>query len=188
MNATTPKSTRLLFTCLQKQEIRAYKRKHNRLEQKEIAECVEKESGRYKKDHLYKVNQLEAMHWVEEAWHNELSSSTIRNCFWKTRILRELSEKAKTMRENENNAQLAEVEMLMKTDAELIYGYPMAAISVEIESLEKRCAVHPYLTDKEITKMVDKFEFPEEEADLPIVPDLSIVEKLDRTNKFLEML
>ncbi|KAG0166310.1 hypothetical protein DFQ28_000455 [Apophysomyces sp. BC1034] len=84
------------------------------------------------------------------------------------------------MRENENNAQLAEVEMLMKTDAEFIYEYLMAAISVEIESLEERCA--------EIIKTVNKFEFPEEEADLPIVPDFSIVETLDRTSKFLDML
>ncbi|KAG0163034.1 hypothetical protein DFQ28_000420, partial [Apophysomyces sp. BC1034] len=98
------------------------------------------------------------------------------------------NEKAKTMRENENNAQLVEVEMLMKTDAEFIYGYPMAGISVEIESLEERCAVHPHLTDEEMIKTVDKFELPEEEADLSIVPDFSIVEKPDRTNKFLEML
>ncbi|KAG0167686.1 hypothetical protein DFQ29_000306 [Apophysomyces sp. BC1021] len=132
------------------------------LEQKEIVEWLEKESGRYKKDHLYKVDQLEATYWVEEA--------------------------CKNYARNENNAQLAEVKMLMKTDAELIYGYPMAAISVEIESLEERCTVHPYLTDEEIIKTVDKFEFSEEEADLPIVPDLRIVEKLDRKNKFLEML
>ncbi|KAG0171411.1 hypothetical protein DFQ28_009650 [Apophysomyces sp. BC1034] len=128
------------------------------------------------------------MRWVEEAWYNGLSSSTIRNCFWKTRILGELSEKAKTMRENENNAQPDVVEMFMKTDAEFIYRYPMAAISVEIENLEEGCAVHLYLTDEEIIKTVDKFEFPEEEADLPIVPDFSIVEKLDRTSEFLEML
>ena len=95
---------------------------------------------------LYKVDQLQAMKWCQQAWRN-VSDVTIKSCLNKTGIQQtrmnidpETADQYQQSLENEVRSNIA-----------AIYG-ETSIFDYEVETAEEASATHTHLSDEEILR------------------------------------
>ena len=161
--------------------IAAFKRWYRRYHLQNAIDCDERREG----FNIYKVDQLTAMRWSVAAW-NEISSTTIANCFSHTGLFSTesvISSAVEVERSKDGATEVEEEES--ELEQELIAQLKKLRVRDPIEiselldPIEEDETAQPELTDNEILKEVLEADNEEENSE----DAAPVAEKYTRTEK-----
>ena len=161
--------------------IAAFKRRYRRYHLQNAIDCDERREG----FNIYKVDQLTAMRWSVAAW-NEISSTTIANCFSHTGLFSTesvISSAVEVERSKDGATEVEEEESELEQELiaqlkKLRVQDPMK-ISELLNPIEEDETAQPELTDNEILKEVLEADDNEENSE----DAAPVAEKITRTER-----
>uniref|UniRef100_M4BCM1 DDE-1 domain-containing protein n=1 Tax=Hyaloperonospora arabidopsidis (strain Emoy2) TaxID=559515 RepID=M4BCM1_HYAAE len=161
--------------------IAAFKQRYLRYHLRNAIDCDERRDG----FNIYKVDQLTVMRWLVAAW-NEISSTTIANCFsptWLFSTESVISSAVEVKRSKDGATEVEEEESELEQEliAQLkkLRVRDTMKISEFLDPIEEDETAQPELTDNEILKEVLEADEEEENSE-DAVP---VAEKFTRTEK-----